>query len=77
MARRDISFASFNLLNLQLPGRPVYTDADGWDAGTYQKKIDFTATMLRRLDTDVYGFQELWAPEALQQALDQSGLAAT
>lgn len=77
MARRDISFASFNLLNLQLPGRPVYTDADGWDADTYQRKIDFTATMLRRLDADVYGFQELWAPEALQQALDQSGLAAT
>lgn len=74
MARRDISFSSFNLLNLQLPGKPVYTDADGWDDPTYQRKIDFTARTLRRIDADVFGFQELWAPEALQQALDQAGM---
>ncbi|AUH34902.1 endonuclease/exonuclease/phosphatase family protein [Paracoccus tegillarcae] len=74
MARRDISFASFNLLNLQLPGRAVYTDSDGWDEEVYQRKINFTASMLARLDADVTGFQELWAPEALQQALDQAGM---
>lgn len=75
MARRDISFASFNLLNLQLPGRAVYNDRDGWPDEVYQRKIAFTAQMLARLDADVIGFQELWAPEALQQAMDAAGMA--
>lgn len=29
MARKDISIANFNLLNLNLPGQPIY-DGDGW-----------------------------------------------
>lgn len=75
MARRDISFASFNLLNLQLPGRAIYGDTRGWSDEIYAKKIGFTASMLARLDADVIGFQELWAPEALDQALQTAGLA--
>ena len=38
MAARDISFASFNLLNLQIPGEAVYSDKDGWDQNTFDKK---------------------------------------
>lgn len=75
MAARDISFSSINLLNLQLPGRPVYTDRDGWPPDVYDRKIGFTAALLSRLDADLFGFQELWAPEALQQALDAAGMA--
>ncbi|MDO5646566.1 endonuclease/exonuclease/phosphatase family protein [Paracoccus sp. (in: a-proteobacteria)] len=74
MAPRDISFCSFNLLNLQLPGRPVYTNATGWTPDVYDRKITFTARMLTRLDADVFGFQELWAPEALQQAMDLAAM---
>lgn len=77
MAGRDISFASFNLLNLQLPGRAVYTDPDGWPQEVFDRKIDFTRRVLQRLDADVFGFQELWASEALQQAVDQAGLSAS
>lgn len=74
MARRDVSFSSFNLLNLQLPGRAVYQDRDGWPDEIYQRKLAFTAAMLRRLDADVIGFQELWAPEALQTAMNEAGM---
>ena len=74
MARRDISFCSFNLLNLQLPGRAVYSDRDGWPQDVYRRKIDFTARALARMEADLFGFQELWAPEALQEAVDQAGL---
>ena len=50
MGARDISFASFNLLNLQLPGRAIYGDRDGWDTATYHKKVDYMARALNRLD---------------------------
>lgn len=77
MSPRDISFCSFNLLNLQLPGRPVYTDPDGWPPEVFERKIDYTARMLRRMDADVFGFQELWSAEALEQAIDRAGMADT
>ncbi|MBV6656884.1 MAG: endonuclease/exonuclease/phosphatase family protein [Devosiaceae bacterium] len=75
MDARDISFCSFNLYNLQLPGRPVYRDTDGWDQGIYDKKIAWTAEAMKRTQADVFGFQELWAEGALQAALDAAGLA--
>lgn len=74
MAARDISFASFNLLNFQLPGDAVYGDTDGWDADVFQRKLDFTATTFRRLAADVIGLQELWAGAALDQALAEAGM---
>ncbi|MEM7753828.1 MAG: endonuclease/exonuclease/phosphatase family protein [Pseudomonadota bacterium] len=77
MAQRDISFSSFNLLNLQLPGQAIYGDTDGWDQDIYDKKVDFTAKALTRLAADVIGFQELWAADALDDVLAASGLDAT
>ncbi len=77
MGARDISFASFNLLNFHLPGQAIYGDTDGWDQQIYQKKLDYTARTLTRLDADVIGFQELWAKDALQPALDNSALSDT
>lgn len=75
MAKRDISFASFNLLNLQLPGVAIYGDTDGWDRGIYDRKIAFTAQTLARLDADVVGLQELWSGDALDAAMAQAGLS--
>ena len=74
MAARDISFASFNLLNLQLSGDAIYGDRDGWDADVFARKIDFTATTLKGLQADVIGLQELWAGDALDQALAAAGM---
>ncbi|APX12269.1 endonuclease/exonuclease/phosphatase family protein [Tateyamaria omphalii] len=74
MGARDISFASFNLLNLQTSGDAIYGDTDGWDPIIYQRKVDFTASVMGRLDADVVGLQELWAADALDQVLDEAGM---
>ncbi|MGF1643125.1 MAG: endonuclease/exonuclease/phosphatase family protein [Thiotrichales bacterium] len=70
MARnmRDLSFATFNLYNLHLPGEPIYTNTGGLSEAHYQAKLDWIARMLAQLDADVIGFQELWRIEALAAA---------
>jgi endonuclease/exonuclease/phosphatase family metal-dependent hydrolase len=77
MARnqRDIVFASFNLFNLQLPGKPMYPQGKPYTAAEYAAKIAWTAEAIRRLDADVIAFQELWSAEALHEVLAQPGLA--
>lgn len=74
--QRNISFATFNLYNLQLPGRPMYARSKPYTEAAYRTKIDWTAAMLRRLDADVIAFQELWSREALEGAFDAAGLRA-
>ena len=73
MARKDISIANFNLLNLNLPGQPIY-DGDGWTQAQYDAKAAFTERILDDLDADIIGFQECWDAEALAQILDRPGL---
>lgn len=75
MPAKRISFTTFNLLNLNLPGRPIYGDADGWSEDQYARKIDWIARMLRTARADVFGFQELWAEAALRAAFETAGLA--
>ena len=77
---RDLSFATFNLLNLQVPGGLTYSnaprfpdDADGRRA--YEEKIRWTGEHIRLLDAEVIAFQELWAREALEAAFAAAGLA--
>lgn len=74
MAGRDVSFTTFNLLNLNEPGLPVYDDTDGWNAELYARKIAWTAAKLREMTADVFGFQELWHGESLQAVLDAAGM---
>lgn len=73
MNARDISFASFNLYNLQVPGRPMYRGRT-YDQGEYDEKIAWTAAQLKGLDADVIAFQELWSGEALEAAFAAAGL---
>ncbi len=70
MARnmRDLSFATFNLYNLHLPGERIYTDTDGLSEAHYHARLDWIARLLAQLDADVIGFQELWRTEALAAA---------
>ncbi|MEO1679949.1 MAG: endonuclease/exonuclease/phosphatase family protein [Pseudomonadota bacterium] len=77
---RDLSFATFNLFNLQVPGGITYGTSSAIPdtpegREEYQAKIDWTAAQLQRLDTEVIGFQELWAKEALVDAFTAAGLA--
>jgi len=65
--------ATFNLYNLNLPGRPVYaSDQDGWTRDQYDMKIAWTAHQIGLMQADVFGFQELWHARALADALARS-----
>jgi hypothetical protein len=76
---RDLSFATFNLLNLQVPGgltygtTPPFPDTPEGRAA-YRRKIYWIAVRLRELDAEVIGFQELWAAEALAEAFRTAGI---
>jgi len=76
---RDLSFATFNLLNLQVPGGLTYSDRppfpdDAEGRAAYDRKIAWTGEKIRMLDAEVIAFQELWAHEALEAAFDAAGL---
>lgn len=73
---RSISFASFNLHNLQRPGQPMYPGGKPYTQAEYDAKIAWAATALLRLDADVIAFQELWSREALVDLFEAAGLAA-
>ncbi|WP_187170575.1 endonuclease/exonuclease/phosphatase family protein [Salidesulfovibrio onnuriiensis] len=69
-----LSFATFNLRNLQLPGEVYYTTSRPYTRDEYDAKIRWTAHILKELKVDVIGFQELWSPQALEEAFDAAGM---
>jgi len=74
MARRpELKIATFNLYNLQLPGVAMY-HGNTYSQKQYDGKIAWTADMLKRIDADIIGFQELWSPQALKDAFKAAGL---
>src|SRR4029453_13594032 len=73
MAKGDISFATFNLFNLNLAGKPLY-DGAGWTKEEFARKIAWTAAMVRRLEADVIGFQELWHGDCLEEVFTKAEL---
>jgi endonuclease/exonuclease/phosphatase family metal-dependent hydrolase len=75
MKMNTLSISSFNLLNLNEAGAPLY-GAAGWSQAIYDLKIQWTAHQIRLLASDVFGFQELWHTKCLEQALQESGQSA-
>lgn len=63
-----------NLYNINLPGLRIYSDSDGWDDDAYRQKLDWNRHMILKNEADVWGFQELWHTEALQDVFDHSDL---
>lgn len=66
-----IKLGSFNVLNLELPnvryyGNKFYTE------DIYEKKINWIASQLDRMDVDIVGFQEVFSEEALREALQRT-----
>lgn len=76
MARTKVSFASCNLYNINLPGLRIYSDPDGWDEDSYNKKVAWTGSILSKMSSDVWGFQELWHQQALKNVFNEPGLAS-
>ena len=74
--RRDISFATVNLYNLQRPGEKMYATSRPYTEEEYRAKLAWKGALLRRLDADVIAFQELWSREALEDLFDAAGLRA-
>lgn len=70
---KDITFASFNLYNLELPGR-IWRYTNAYSPVQYEAKTAWTARMLQRLGADVIAFQELWSPQCLVDAFAAAGL---
>ncbi len=71
----QISFATFNLRNLQLPGEFTYPGSRPLTPAQYDAKVQWAADMLREVDADVIAFQELWASDALDEVFAAAGLA--
>lgn len=70
-----ISIATFNLLNLNLPGKSLYGQV-GWTQPQYKAKIAWSADQIKRMAPDVVGFQELWDKQCLADLLSVDGLGA-
>lgn len=69
-----VSFATCNLLNLNLPGLRMYRDDNVWSQEAYKKKIDWTSRLISQMNADVWGFQELWHYDALKDVFETAGL---
>jgi endonuclease/exonuclease/phosphatase family metal-dependent hydrolase len=76
MARnaRDISFASFNLYNLQVVGGATHPGSPPFDAAHYEARLAWAAGVLHEADADVIAFQELWSAQALRDLFERAGL---
>lgn len=77
---RDVSVATFNLLNLHVPGGLTYSDtpsipdtAEG--RVEYETRLAWLGQKIRVLDADIIGFQELWSKKALEDVFEASGMA--
>lgn len=66
---QEIRLATFNVLNLALPGTVFYDNLPPYTQAEYDAKLDWMAQQLDRLDADVIGFQEIFSQAALKQVL--------
>jgi len=71
---RDISFASFNLYNLQVPGGATHPGSAPFTPAQYEARLQWAARMLHEADADVIAFQELWSAQALRDLFARAGL---
>lgn len=74
LKKKQIAFATFNLFNLQLPGKAMYEGKKVYTKAEYRKKIEWTAGVLKKLQASVFGFQELWSEQCLEDAFTRAGL---
>lgn len=71
--KKIIRVATFNALNLILPD-VTYYDNRKYSVKDFEKKIDWIANMLKNMNADIVGFQEVFQKEALELAVERSGI---
>jgi endonuclease/exonuclease/phosphatase family metal-dependent hydrolase len=72
--RKELSFATCNLFNINEPGLAMYRNAEGWTREEYDRKVDFLARALLFVEADVWGFQELWHRKSLVNVFKKAKL---
>jgi endonuclease/exonuclease/phosphatase family metal-dependent hydrolase len=72
MSNKRCRVGTFNLYNMVLPGHKYY-GGRVYTQEQYEQKLQWVGEQLRRMDGDIVGFQEVFHPQALQDALDKSG----
>lgn len=75
MELKELSIATFNLYNFNLPRKAMYTDVNGWSDEEYELKVQWIGQQLKRLNADIIGLQELWNEQALAAVLDRAELS--
>ena len=75
MARRTkVSFATCNLYNINLPRLKIYRDYNGWSDEEFALKLQWLSSLVAKVNADIWGFQELWHYQALEQVFERAGL---
>jgi endonuclease/exonuclease/phosphatase family metal-dependent hydrolase len=69
----DVKVGTFNVLNLTRAGDRPYPDDPPYSAAEFDRKADWIAEQLRRMDADLVGFQEVFHEEALRTVVGRSG----
>lgn len=69
-----LSVATFNMLNLALPGRAFYANQLPYSHAEYQRKVEWVGHQLTRLNADVLAVQEIWDEAALRDVVSSSRL---
>ena len=73
--RERFSVATFNLLNLQVPGGRLNPGQRPWSEEQFARKAAWVGERLAALDADIVGLQELWSSAAMERVLEGAGLA--
>ncbi|MDO5981587.1 endonuclease/exonuclease/phosphatase family protein [Flavivirga spongiicola] len=69
----DLKITTLNLYNLQIAGERLYRN-NVMSQADFDGKIKWTSEILKQIDSDIIGFQELWHPDALTAAFKAAGL---
>ena len=75
-ARKQLSFATCNLFNINEPGLPMYRNKEGWSQKQYEAKIEWLGNTIKTIDADVWGFQELWHRKSLTNVFKKAKLSS-
>jgi predicted extracellular nuclease len=67
-----MKIATFNVLNLALPGFKCYPNSEPLSAADFEAKTSWIASQLDRMNADIIGFQEVWQEEALRHAFNKT-----
>jgi endonuclease/exonuclease/phosphatase family metal-dependent hydrolase len=67
--QQEIRFATFNVLNLALPGLRYYDGIEPYTEQQYEAKVSWLARQLDRLDADVIALQEVFCQAAVKDVM--------